>query len=214
MNLPMIQMDPDAARREFEAFREAVRASAEHRVAGLETRAARRRAEMEEADLAILAGYRQLTKGKPIIDLRTAISAGGQDATGRPRIAVCRADDAAVSVRVWPSGRTKFSPIVDRVTGWELEARSATRVFDFLDLFPDQPARPWVTSDAKAPYIPPALRPAGSLDRYHLLWEAEWTRVVPRDPALLRHLGAGLYLVLATWDLTDLEATVLSASGA
>jgi hypothetical protein len=38
----------------------------------------------------------------------------------------------------------------------------------------------------------------------------EWTRVPPRDPALLRHIRGDLWVVLAVWDLTDLERLVLS----
>jgi hypothetical protein len=58
------------------------------------------------------------------------------------------------------------------------------------------------------PPIPPRFRP-GQPDRYHILWEAEWAKVPPRDPALLRALGDGLYVVLAVWDLTELERAVL-----
>ena len=207
MNLPMIQMDPAAANRAFDEYRTAVREAAERDVADYETRASRRRHEMELADAAIMAGYRQLAKGKPIINLRVAVAAGGQDAAGRPRIAVCRADDAEITCDVSRSGRVIFRPTV---TWPEFAARSATRVFDFLGLF-DARDKEVRTATAKAPYIPPGLRPKGSLDRYHLLWEAEWHSLPPRDPALLRHLGGGLYLVMATWDLTDLEATVLAA---
>ncbi len=56
--------------------------------------------------------------------------------------------------------------------------------------------------------IPPGLMPGGSLSRFHILWEAE-REEIPRDPMLLRHLGKGRYVVLATWDLTDLERAVL-----
>ena len=210
MNLQMIQIDPTVARREYEAYREAVRANAERRVFGLETRAAQRRAEMERADEAIMRGYQELSKGKPIIDLRMAIAAGGQDAAGRPKIAVARADDAEIECDVWRSGRVEFRPA--RAWG-DIAARSVTRVFDFLGLFPADPTKDPPTARAKAPYIPPAIRPVGSLDRYHLLWEADWRKLPPRDPALLRSIGGGLYLVLATWDLTDLEASVLSRAG-
>ncbi len=65
---------------------------------------------------------------------------------------------------------------------------------------------------AIVPTIPPALRPPNKLSGYHVLWEAEWAQqlaVVPRDPALLRHLGGDLYAVLAVWDLSEVERAVL-----
>ncbi len=59
------------------------------------------------------------------------------------------------------------------------------------------------------PLIPPALRPSTDFRNFHILWEAEWQRVAPKDPALLKHVGGHLYAVLATWDLTELERAVL-----
>ena len=49
-----------------------------------------------------------------------------------------------------------------------------------------------------------------TLDRYFILWEADWQRRAPVDPALLRPVGGDLYVVVATWDLTDLERAVLN----
>lgn len=61
------------------------------------------------------------------------------------------------------------------------------------------------------PLIPVHLRPRHALDNYHVLWEAEWSRVVPRDPYLLRRIGnADLWLVLAAWDLTEVERAALA----
>ena len=36
--------------------------------------------------------------------------------------------------------------------------------------------------------IPPHLMPVGKLSRYHILWEAEWKRIPPKDPILLQHI--------------------------
>lgn len=66
---------------------------------------------------------------------------------------------------------------------------------------------------AIVPTIPPRLRPPHNLSGYHILWEAEWGQedvLPPGDPALLRHLGGDLYAVLAVWDLTPLERSVLA----
>jgi hypothetical protein len=65
-------------------------------------------------------------------------------------------------------------------------------------------------ADASVPGVPPALRPAdkGWPSKHYVLWETDWDDV-PEDPALLKPLGALLYVVVATWDLTELEQAVL-----
>jgi hypothetical protein len=60
------------------------------------------------------------------------------------------------------------------------------------------------------PLVPPNLRPARGLNRYCILFEAEWEPVPPTDPMLLRHLHGSLYAVLAVWDLTPLERAVIA----
>ena len=69
------------------------------------------------------------------------------------------------------------------------------------------------SSDHKAqlPLIPVHLRPKRGLENYHILWEAEWEPIPPRDPYLLRRIGkADLWLVVAHWDLTEVERAVLA----
>jgi len=62
------------------------------------------------------------------------------------------------------------------------------------------------------PLVPVHLRPKRGLANYHVLWEAEWERIVPRDPLLLRQIGRGdMWLVVAQWDLTEVERAALSA---
>lgn len=62
------------------------------------------------------------------------------------------------------------------------------------------------------PLIPLKFRPKTGIANYHILFEAEWERVVPKDPLLLRRLGAAdLWLVVAAWDLTEVEQAALAA---
>jgi len=61
------------------------------------------------------------------------------------------------------------------------------------------------------PIIPGYLRPKRGLQNYHILWEAEWSRGVPVDPYLLRRIGQGdLWLVVAAWELTEVERAAMS----
>lgn len=49
------------------------------------------------------------------------------------------------------------------------------------------------------------------MNKYHILWEAEWSPIPPRDPMLLRRIGkADLWVVVAHWDLTEVERAALS----
>ena len=77
---------------------------------------------------------------------------------------------------------------------------------------PDTRQERWSRRPLRAlvPTVPPRLRPAGNLDSYHVLFEPEWQGdPEPADPALLKHIGGDLWAVVATWDLTPLEAAVL-----
>jgi hypothetical protein len=62
---------------------------------------------------------------------------------------------------------------------------------------------------ALVPKIPPLLKPAGDLSDFFILWEAKWEAVAPVDPILLRRVSESVFVVLAQWDLTPLERSVL-----
>jgi len=65
--------------------------------------------------------------------------------------------------------------------------------------------------EAAVPLIPVHLRPKAALSNYHILWEAEWTKRYPVDPYLLRRFGGDAWLVVAAWDLTDVERAVMGS---
>lgn len=47
-----------------------------------------------------------------------------------------------------------------------------------------------------------------------ILWEVDrWIPEPPRDPFLLKHIGAGLYAILAAWELTEIERAVMRQQG-
>jgi hypothetical protein len=69
----------------------------------------------------------------------------------------------------------------------------------------------WRTSaPVVIPHVPAEYRPANPRGHF-ILWEQEFTERIlrPRDPALLEHVVGDVYVVLATWDLTELEAAAL-----
>lgn len=159
-------------------------------------------------DTAIMLGYRALAKGRAIVDVDRAIAAGGLDDRGRPKLAIAGAAwrRCGCIYRDWgqewifhshefgmPRGRSRQHVTIrrwhDAGVGQQPTGRGCVAI---------------------VPMVPPQLRPqTGDLADYHILWEAEWSDP-PKDPMLLRHLSAGLYAVLAVWDLTPLERNVLA----
>lgn len=212
MNLPTISMERTEARKLFLEYRTAVRDSLDREAATYDERKAAVLATRRETDEAIMAGYRLLSLGRTVIDLERAVHEGGADDLGRPRLAVARADVARVETTVWRDGSVSFEDAVLWHRGRRPQPGSRHQhTFRF-------PAGTLPTSEttvrgfsAIVPTVPPHLRP-DMLDRYHILWEAEWSAQAPRDPALLRALGGGLYAVLAVWDLTEVERAVLGVT--
>jgi hypothetical protein len=201
MELQTIEMERPAAREKFLEYRQAIKTK------------------HTEEDEALMRGYREIARGKQVIDIRSAFDQAGIELTvGQhylPQLAICRADQRRVSLE-----RTSTRLIFtwgDKMLGWDrrLNRRLWSRRVPFdVRRYTDAGANldkiKWGTRfSAIVPTVPPSLRP-GSLERYHILWEAEWDEPAPRDPALLRSLGRGLYAVVAVWELTDLERAVIA----
>jgi hypothetical protein len=184
MNLQAVEMDPNAAREAFLQYREAFRKTA------------------SETDEALMRGYKEIANGRRIIYLPDTIKAGGVTPEGLPKLAIARADSEWADCEVWKDGRVSFM---------RRDMRSWSRMIEYVKLPPGtlQGTAAHAGGRAMVPLIPPQFRPPYDLKGYHILWEAEWKPIPPRDPALLKSLGGGLYAVLAVWDLTELEMMVL-----
>jgi hypothetical protein len=154
-------------------------------------------------DEALRKAYRFLSQGKRVLSLHEVMKAGGVDDFYRPRLAIAYAH--------WRNCYFRYenrSPQFRQNN--HFEQAKATKFMLSPSTFPplqDQ-VRLRLNARALVPSIPPSLRPAGSLEGYCILWEAEW-ETVPVDPILLRPLGRDLYLVCAQWDLTPLERSIL-----
>jgi len=199
MDLTTIEMPKEEAQAKFEEYRASVKQR------------------HDREDEMIMRGYKALAKGQQIIDLSATIRAGGgtripsrwhrgSDAWV-PRLGVMRGDQKWCHVCTSSNGRVCFHH--------EGNPKSnETRYFIQLPegTLPQEEGTTSCRWEARAmvPPVPPALRPADQIGNYHVLFEAEWQRVAPKDPALLKHLGGDLYVVLAIWNLTDLERTVLA----
>ena len=166
--------------------------------------------------------YKQLSMGRTVISLTKAMEVAGVRDNGLPVLAVGNADAKWVWF-VWDAGMIRDDPygccwehpgvafVSDHAInpGWNIrnpkgEKRGGT--IRFLRTF--FPVRPEGNPRARVPVIPPEHRPKGRLWNYHILWEANW-ETAPRDPVLLRRISREHFVVMAQWDLTEVERLVL-----
>lgn len=185
MDLKSIEMDRTEAKRAFIEYKNAVHE--------------RHDAEDEE----IMRGYRELARGRQVLHLTQTIAAAGADELGRPKLACLRACAEWCWLEVRSNGGVVF--MEER---WRPRAKARSIELQAGTL----PARSnWLSGvRAMVPPVPPRFRPKAELSNFHVLWEAEWSESPPEDPALLKHIGGDLYAVLAVWDLTELERSVLT----
>ena len=154
-------------------------------------------------DYEIQRAYQLIAQGRIVIKALESISAAGVNAQGWPKLAIIRADQKQCFFDPYYSGNGGTF----QSQRWGNRASSLNIKVDIPDV-----KHRYETAIAIVPPCPPMHRPKRGLQNYHILWEAEWTKVVPRDPYLLRRIGKGdLWLVCAHWDLTEVERGALAA---
>lgn len=163
-----------------------------------------RRASQQYEEVA--RGYEALAKGLPLISLSKTIQAGGFFDDMMPKLAIAPADRREVMFEwtahnrwaLFTCASASGGPYSDRLRV-EVDMGRAHGQSGF-----------WLRGKTITPLVPPAERNGKDLKKLYVLWEVEdWKHVPPRDPALLRHIGGELYAVLAVWDLTELERSIL-----
>lgn len=165
-------------------------------------------------DQEICRAYQLLSQGKLIIKAIDSVRAAGQNAEGLPNLALARADARACRLAIRNDGSaTMLSDDGVRSTWSRRQNASMAKWFDFMPgTFPDKKASGrYKDHEAILPPIPLHLRPKRGLANYTMLWEAQWTRIPPVDPYLLRRIGkADLWIVVAMWDLSEVERAALA----
>jgi hypothetical protein len=191
MDVPTLTMNPDLAQVEFDKYRAAI----DQRNATAE-------------DVQILDVYRALAAGKNLLDLNQVFRTCPLTPTGLPKLAVARASwrwcwfkrDRVFTVFGANSSATyvnEWKPSKPRN-----QIRFRTRFF---------PEGTKGEARALVPLIPLSIRPNGlDLSRFFILFEAEWLPIPPRDPLLLSRLSGSIYVILAAWNLTEVERAVLA----
>jgi hypothetical protein len=155
-------------------------------------------------DREIGRAYQLLSQGRLIIRLFDSIKTAGLNPQSHPVLAIARADWPECFCTVRHDGSAIYS-----ATGWP---RSNSVRYDLPPgTFQREAPRRAYAARTVPPVIPLNVRPKRGLQNYAILWEAEWTPVPPKDPLLLRQVGrSDLWLVVAQWDLTEVERAVLA----
>lgn len=171
-----------------------------------------------DVDQEIRRIYAELEKGKTIIMGAASIVAAGVKEDGLPKLAMAKATSKVAFLHIEGHyGRPEiYADRMVRMSHTEGGAHGRTR-HERMGWF--QRAWPGLRQTkygddfrAPMPLIPVHLRPKVALDAYHVMWEAEWSRIVPKDPYLLRRIGkSDMFLVVAHWDLTEIERAVLQS---
>ena len=194
MNVPVIEMPVEEARTEWRRYVDALkgRVSAEERKMLEDFRRC----------------YNQLKNGRKLVDVFKAIKKGGLNEHYEPRIAIAPADSEHIyfhrrEAETWGAFSTTNST-------WRM--RQHARVVGLPEgTFTAKEGGYSDTLEAPVPIIPALYRPSPITKEHFVLWEVEaWENVPPSDPWLLKRLTENLFVVLAGWDLTDLEKSVMA----
>lgn len=200
MDVAQITMPRQRARQEFLKYKDVVD---------------KRGRNPDARDREIMESYRQLSRGRTLIELYRVIREGGCDWEGRPRLAVARADAAYCRFDYLYGHHQRFTSLDDMRVPFSNRCNALRRIT--VPFRWDRPQK-WsdlrdLRAECQVPLIPPKLRPRKDALRDHvILWEAKWDKP-PVDPLLLRPVPhtRSLYVVVAAWDLTPLEQAVLGA---
>jgi hypothetical protein len=161
-------------------------------------------------DDEIRRAYQLMAQGRLIVKAIESVAKAGLNDKKLPKLALVRADAMECKLITHHDGSATMT---SEPRLWRRGNAAASKWIDFpVGSFPG------VSSSfrghiAIVPGVPVHLRPKRGLANYHILWEAEWSRVIPKDPMLVRRIGAqaDLWLVVASWDLTEVERTVLAS---
>ena len=163
--------------------------------------------------------YGHLRHNGKIIDVYKSFKKAGLNQNGNPRLAIARADGkecycykrsdgaAVFSIRRF-SWKVKYDDYIPRKTYGEITLPKGTYQFP-KDQYGSIPEPQIKTS---IPIIPASILThlRYTLKNYHIIWEVEkWARVPPKDPILVKMVTPNIALVLATWELTELERAVI-----
>lgn len=161
-------------------------------------------------DLEVQRTYNAIAKGRVVVKALDSIVKAGVGDDHYPKLAIVRAD----AEYCWLDYRRDGSAVMSQERFYR-PMHTRTYIEFPAGSFPRRPdTRPAyfeASRQAMVPLIPLEHRPKRGLANYHILFEAVWHPSPPVDPMLLRRIGlADLWVVLAAWELTEVERAVLA----
>lgn len=157
----------------------------------------------------------EMKQGRELIDVYKIMKDSGLNENKEPKLAIARADISKVVFKKRDAGTGTF----EMEEGWnrrgyrtdiELPQNTFKIHWDRQD-----PNNAWRILKEKittqVPIIPAELVPDGDLKNHYILWEPlEWQELPEtKDPILLKRISQNLFVILGSWDLTELEQSII-----
>jgi len=159
----------------------------------------------------------QMKEGRELIDVYNIMKHAGLNENNEPRLAIARADLKTVYFIKQDEGAGFFSsessnwnesknnvglPQNTFKVHWERRTEDDNSSWNIKDK----------TIQTKVPIVPIELLPEGDLSNYYILWETSDWEVLPetKDPILLKRISENLFAILGSWDLTELEQSIIA----
>ena len=220
MIVETINMHPTVAREEYLKYRRACAVGRERRRRELKERASKLGKEMNQVRIAktqldreddmLREVYKNISRGLRVLHLPTAFLGAGLNKQFLPVIAIARADTKQCRMYL----NNEVLKFADSSDPWnprkQVELPRRLLPAELTDAaWRTRNSHPSVgLAVAQVPSIPPQYRPEEP-HKYYILWEAEWSIMPPVDPILLKKVTPDHYVVVAQWDLTPVEQSVL-----
>lgn len=149
-----------------------------------------------------------LKQGRKLLDVRNVFKeTGKKQETDEPSMAIARADWKLVTFEKQSNGAGRFCIDHWNWTKQNVELPPETWPMWTKD---ERGFLPNNRVETKVPVIPAPFLPDGPLSKYYIMWEVDqWKPVPSRDPILLKRINKYVFAVLAMWDLTDLEMSIV-----
>ena len=160
----------------------------------------------------------EMKQGRELIDFYKIMKESGLNEVDEPKLAISRADINEVIFRKRDSGTGNF----EMEEGWNrggwktnVELPQNTFKIHWKRKTNNGVELQWGIDKerikTKVPIIPAELVPDGDLKNYYILWEPlEWQELPEtKDPILLKRISQNLFVILGSWDLTELEQSII-----
>lgn len=167
--------------------------------------------------------YRALSKGLKVIDIYAAFEKTGLKSDGSPKLAIVRADAKTVYFTKEDEGAGRFKHVSPRVWGkqsFKFDVNLPVGTFPEWERTEPLPNSNWMVIKQKeletnVPFVPAHIAVPGKLENYYILFEVmQWKATASvKDPYLLQRLNDNTFIVLAEWDLTEVEKVVMRGQG-